>query len=133
MSVRLTAAQLAQIRQHGEHTFPEECGGLLLGVVEDGVRVILEVLPLPNIRQDSRHNRVELNPLDYARAERTARSSQIGFPDGASAECSTASPSASATTWLVAAVPKNWQPPPGVAQAWQPRSAASSKLNSPWA
>ena len=72
MSVRLTAAQLAQIRQHGEHTFPEECGGLLLGVVEDGVRVILEVLPLPNIRQDSRHNRVELNPLDYARAERTA-------------------------------------------------------------
>jgi len=72
MSVRLTAAHLAQIRQHGEQTFPEECGGLLLGVVEDGVRVILEVLPLANIRQDSRHNRVELNPLDYARAERTA-------------------------------------------------------------
>jgi proteasome lid subunit RPN8/RPN11 len=63
---------LAQIRQHGEQTFPEECGGLLLGVVENGIRVIHEVMPLANIRQDSRHNRVELNPLDYARAERAA-------------------------------------------------------------
>jgi proteasome lid subunit RPN8/RPN11 len=72
MSVRLTAAQLTQIRQHGEQTFPEECGGLLLGVLEDGVRVIHEVLPLDNVRQDSRHNRVELDPLAYARAERTA-------------------------------------------------------------
>ena len=72
MSVRLTETHLAQIRQHGEQTFPEECGGLLLGVIEDGVRVIHEVLPLANVRQDSRHNRVELNPLDYARAERTA-------------------------------------------------------------
>jgi proteasome lid subunit RPN8/RPN11 len=78
MSVRLSETQLAQIRQHGEQTFPEECGGLLLGVVEDGVRVIHEVLPLANIRQDSRHNRVELNPLDYARAEREAAKRGLG-------------------------------------------------------
>ena len=37
------------------------------------------------------------------------------------------------TTWDVAAVPKNWQPPPGEAQAWQPSSAASSRVSSPWA
>ena len=48
---------------------------------------------------------------------RRATSSQIGWPDGASAACGTVSPSASATTWAVAAVPRNWQPPPGVAQA----------------
>ena len=60
-------------------------------------------------------------------------SSQIGWPDGASAECGSASPSASATTWLVAAVPRNWQPPPGEAQARQPSSAASSSVISPWA
>ena len=40
-------------------------------------------------------------------------SSQIGWPEGASAECGRDRPSASATTWLVAAVPRNWQPPPG--------------------
>ncbi len=40
-------------------------------------------------------------------------SSQIGWPEGARAECVTARPSASATTWLVPAVPRNWQPPPG--------------------
>ena len=62
-----------------------------------------------------------------ARAERRAMSSHIGWPDGASAECGRAMPSASATTWDVAAVPRNWQPPPGVAQALQPTSAASCR------
>ena len=78
MSVKLTEEHLAAIRAHGERTFPEECGGLLLGVVEDGVRVIREVLPLDNIRQDSRHNRVELSPLDYAKAEREATRRGLG-------------------------------------------------------
>ena len=52
-------------------------------------------------------------------------SSQIGCPDGASAEWPSDMPSASPTTCEVAAVPRNWQPPPGEAQARQPRSAAS--------
>ena len=60
-------------------------------------------------------------------------SSQIGWPDGARAECGSARPSASPTTCDVAAVPRNWQPPPGEAQARQPSSAASSSVISPWA
>ena len=44
---------------------------------------------------------------------------QMGCPEGASAECGSAMPSASPTTCEVAAVPRNWQPPPGVAQARQ--------------
>src|SRR5215813_3694784 len=67
MSVKLTTEQLDQIKRHGERTFPEECGGLLLGVIEDGARVIHEILPLENVRKDSRHNRVELDPRDYLR------------------------------------------------------------------
>ena len=50
--------------------------------------------------------------------------SQIGWPEGASAVCGSDMPSASATTCDVAAVPRNWQPPPGDAQARQPISAA---------
>ena len=34
MSVKVTQQHLDEIRQHGECTFPEECGGLLLGLLE---------------------------------------------------------------------------------------------------
>lgn len=78
MSIKLNSEQIEAISRHGEQTFPEECGGLLLGVVENGVRVIHEALPLANVRPDSRHNRVELSPLDYARAEREAARKNLG-------------------------------------------------------
>jgi proteasome lid subunit RPN8/RPN11 len=78
MGIRLSEKQVEAIRRHGEQKYPEECGGLLLGVLEDGVRIIREVLPLANVRKDSRHNRVELNPLDYARAEREAARRGLG-------------------------------------------------------
>jgi proteasome lid subunit RPN8/RPN11 len=78
MSVKLTTEQLEQIKRHGEQTFPEECGGLLLGALEGRARVIREVLPLENIREDSRHNRVELDPRDYLRAEREAAKRGLG-------------------------------------------------------
>ena len=56
---------------------------------------------------------------------------QIGWPDGASAECPSDMPSASPTTCDVAAVPRNWHPPPGDPHARQPRSAASSSVTAP--
>lgn len=78
MSVKLTSELLEQIRRHGEVSYPEECGGLLLGVIEDGARVIREIISLENIRRDSRHNRVELDPRDYLRAEREAAKRNLG-------------------------------------------------------
>ena len=68
-----------------------------------------------------------------ARADRRAISSQMGCPDGASAACVSVNPSASATTCDVAAVPRNWQPPPGDAHARHRFSAASSSVISPCA
>lgn len=59
-------------------TYPEECGGLLLGVDAGGTRRITEALPLENVRTDSRHNRVQLDPLAYARAEREAGKRGLG-------------------------------------------------------
>src|ERR1035438_10362159 len=58
---------------------------------------------------------------------------QMGCPEGASAECGSDMPSASPTTCAVAAVPRNWQPPPGEAQARHIASAASSSVICPWA
>lgn len=78
MSVKLTADHLSAIRAHGEATYPEECGGLLLGALIDGSRVISEVMPMENVRPDSRHNRVQIDPLAYARAEREASKRGLG-------------------------------------------------------
>ncbi len=60
-------------------------------------------------------------------------SSQMGCPEGASAECGRDIPRASPTTWEVAAVPRKWQPPPGDAQVRQPAWAASSSVIAPCA
>ncbi len=78
MSIKVTPQHLDEIRQHGERTYPEECGGLLLGLLEGETRVIKETLPLENIRKDSRHNRVEISPLDYMKAEREATKKGLG-------------------------------------------------------
>ena len=76
--IRLTPEQLTQIQQHGQATYPEECGGLLLGHKEGDTRIVVEVLSLENRRSESRHNRVELDPLDYLRAEKKAASLGLG-------------------------------------------------------
>ena len=81
----------------------------------------------------SRVVRPRVSSATSARAERRAMSSQIGWPDGARAEWGRARPSASPTTWEVAAVPRNWQPPPAEPQARQPMSAARSRVISPCA
>jgi len=78
MSIRLAEDCLDAIRKHGEKTYPEECGGLLLGVMEEDVRVITETAPLDNVRRDSRHNRVALDPLAYSQAEREATKRGLG-------------------------------------------------------
>lgn len=41
-------------------------------------------------------------------------------------------PSASATTWAVAAVPRNWQPPPGKPPRGSPFAAAYSRSIRSW-
>ena len=78
MLLKITSESLDAIRRHGESTYPEECGGLLLGLDDGSVREIREALPLENVRKDSRHNRVELDPLSYARAEKEASRRGLG-------------------------------------------------------
>ncbi len=78
MKVRLTPEVLRQVQDHGQQTYPEECGGLLLGHQHQGVRSISSLVRLENQRSESRHNRVELSPLDYARGEREAARQGLG-------------------------------------------------------
>ena len=78
MTILLSEDFQRQIRAHGEATYPEECGGLLLGNRLGDQLSIERVISLENVRAESRHNRVELDPLEYARAEREAARAGLG-------------------------------------------------------
>jgi len=71
-SIRIAARLLDKIHVNGERAYPEEGAGFLIG--RTGVeKVVMEILALPNAREDSaRHNRYLIAPDDYLKAEMTA-------------------------------------------------------------
>ncbi len=73
MRLTIGSAQLDAIRAHGEATFPHECCGLLVGRFEDSGKNVERIEPLPNEREESRHNRFLISPETLLRAERKAR------------------------------------------------------------
>lgn len=70
----LTPRHRKAIDQHGAAAYPEECCGVLVGrPLDDGVRLVEQVLPARNERSDSRHNRYVIPPRAVLAAERAAR------------------------------------------------------------
>jgi len=75
MSLHIPQEILLRIHQHGEHAYPEEGAGLLLGELKDSDHQVKEILPLANAREaQARHNRYQLTPQDYMRGEQFAES-----------------------------------------------------------
>jgi len=73
MKINLPEELMDKIHAHGEETYPEEGAGLLLGREEGDYRVVVDVLPLPNGREDSaRHNRYVITPLHLYEGEKQA-------------------------------------------------------------
>ena len=69
MALKISEVLLEQIHANGEHAYPEEGAGFLIG----GEGKVEEIFPLPNAREDSaRHNRYLITPEDYLKAEVTA-------------------------------------------------------------
>jgi proteasome lid subunit RPN8/RPN11 len=80
--IALGARTLAEIRDHGRETYPEECCGALLGVETDGTARVARVERIENARREERGRRYRIEPLDYARVERLADAeglSVLGF------------------------------------------------------
>jgi proteasome lid subunit RPN8/RPN11 len=69
----------ALIKKHVESSYPNECGGLVLGMVIDGDLHIKKIIPLENVSLESKQNRIEINPLDYVKAERLALKESLGI------------------------------------------------------
>jgi len=64
----------AEIRRHGEETYPHECCGVLLGRFEDdGTRVVTSSARCDNMRTDSPQNRYNIDPKELVRIQREGR------------------------------------------------------------
>ena len=76
--IEITEELIAQIKAHGEKTYPHECGGMLIGRFDDDKKTVTELLPMENAMDASeQHNRVLILPKDVLRAERYARSKKM--------------------------------------------------------
>jgi len=64
----ITAAVDAEIRRHGQETYPHECCGALVG--RDGAAA--HAVPLPNLTEEGPRRRFLVTPSDYRRAESQA-------------------------------------------------------------
>jgi proteasome lid subunit RPN8/RPN11 len=71
--IRLEAQHQKAIAAHGEETYPHECCGFLLGRQQDGVKVVQEIWPAGNARDDSPQNRYLIPPEEMLRAEKESR------------------------------------------------------------
>lgn len=64
---------LAQIRAHGQETYPEECCGLLLGAMTADGNHAVAIHRVENRQGENRQRRYFIRPEDYQRADRDAR------------------------------------------------------------
>jgi proteasome lid subunit RPN8/RPN11 len=78
-SVKLTSAVYAEIRAHGEQTYPHECCGALLGVQSVEGWSIQSSVKAGNTRTDSAHNRYQISPIELMKIERTARAQGLSI------------------------------------------------------
>jgi proteasome lid subunit RPN8/RPN11 len=62
------------LRRHGEETYPHECCGVLLGRFEDdGSKTVTRAARAGNTREDSPHNRYNIDPKELIRIQREGR------------------------------------------------------------
>jgi proteasome lid subunit RPN8/RPN11 len=69
---------LEAIRRHGQQDYPYECCGLLIGSFEAGAKVVREVYPISNAREEAtKRNRFLITAQELMRGERHARERKL--------------------------------------------------------
>jgi len=72
--LKVSQAVYASLRRHGEETYPHECCGVLLGCFEDdGSRTVTRAVRAGNTREDSPHNRYNIDPKELIRIQKEGR------------------------------------------------------------
>jgi proteasome lid subunit RPN8/RPN11 len=80
--LRISPKDYAEIRRHGEETYPHECCGVLLGQMDGDLRKVTSTARCANTRSDSPQNRYNIDPKELVRVQRQARERNediIGF------------------------------------------------------
>lgn len=67
--IRIPRGVLDEAVRHVQSVYPEEGCGLLVGLVEAGVKSILKAIPAENVYQGPRRSRYSIDPLEYMRIE----------------------------------------------------------------
>ena len=73
MSLQISASFLDQIREHGKRSYPNECCGLLIGTISNGIKVVEELKSMRNVREDSQTTRYLMDSAGIMEAEKQAR------------------------------------------------------------
>jgi proteasome lid subunit RPN8/RPN11 len=71
--LKMSGAEYAAVRKHGEETYPHECCGVLLGLASGEVNEVHLAVRAGNTRTDSAHNRYHIAPQELVRIQREAR------------------------------------------------------------
>jgi proteasome lid subunit RPN8/RPN11 len=80
MIIQVPADIMEQIRKNGEKTYPEEGAGLMLGLEENGIRTVEDILVLENAREDgTRHNRYLITAEDMLQGEKEAANQDLSI------------------------------------------------------
>jgi proteasome lid subunit RPN8/RPN11 len=80
--LRISRSHYDALRHHGEETYPYECCGVLLGRFDGDQRVVTSIARCGNTRDDSPHNRYNIDPRELIRIQREGRelgSDILGF------------------------------------------------------
>jgi proteasome lid subunit RPN8/RPN11 len=77
--ITVNSSHIAAISSHGEHDYPYECCGLLIGRFERvDEKVVLETYPISNAREESaKRNRFLIQPEELMKGERYARGKEL--------------------------------------------------------
>jgi proteasome lid subunit RPN8/RPN11 len=71
--LRIPRTHYIALRHHGEQTYPHECCGVLLGQFDGNQHVVTSVARCGNTRDDSPHNRYNIDPKELVRIQREGR------------------------------------------------------------
>jgi proteasome lid subunit RPN8/RPN11 len=71
--LKISPKDYAEIRRHGEETYPHECCGVLLGQMDGDVRTVTSTARCGNTRTDSPQNRYRIDDRDLIRIEKWSR------------------------------------------------------------
>lgn len=72
--LKISRDSYTAIRQHSEQIYPHECCGVLLGRFEDdGSKSVTRSARCGNTREDSPHNRYNIDPKELIRIQREGR------------------------------------------------------------